>query len=83
MPMLLWVAGMEVYQDKDGEKGKVKGCPKPVCIEIMERCPTDSGQLSLDPASGLPPPPPALWLLSEAWQPRSYFRFRNGAHFLP
>lgn len=76
---------MKAYQAKGGAEGRGEGCPESVHEEITGACPTDSGQLSLDPANGfsLPPPPSALWLLSEAWQPRSYFSLCDGAYFLP
>lgn len=85
MPMWLWAVGMKAYWAKRGAGGRGEGRPDSVCMEITGRRPTDSRQLSLDPANGLHlrPPPSAVWLLSEAWQPRSYFRFCDGAYFLP
>lgn len=85
MPTQLWGVGMKAYRAKSGAEVRGEGCPESVRMEIVGRRPADSGQLSSDPTNGLslPPPPSALWLLSEAWQPRSYFRFCDGAYFLP
>lgn len=85
MPMWLWAIGMKVYLAKRGAEGRGEVRPESVCMEITRRRPADFGRLSSDPANvlPLPPPPSALWPLSEAWQPRSYFSFCDGAYFLP
>lgn len=53
---------MEVYWAEVGAEVRGEGCPESMSTEIMGRHPADSGQLSLDPASGLalPLPPPRV-----------------------
>lgn len=75
--MAMWVIGKKAYQAKRWTEGRGEGCPESTHMEITGTCPADSRQFSLEPANGLPypPPPSALWLLSEVWQPRSHFGF--------